>query len=65
MNVPFTIPNPDLEKTFVAEAAEGGPDESRRASLRRRHARQHLQRDEPRRRRRLISFMQDFQRRNG
>ncbi|MEZ5459580.1 MAG: 3-phosphoserine/phosphohydroxythreonine transaminase [Steroidobacteraceae bacterium] len=24
MNVPFTIPNPDLEKTFVAEAAKAG-----------------------------------------
>ena len=24
MNVPFTIPNPDLEKTFLAEAAKAG-----------------------------------------
>jgi phosphoserine aminotransferase len=24
MNVPFTIPNPDLEKTFCAEAAKAG-----------------------------------------
>jgi phosphoserine aminotransferase len=65
MNVPFTIPNPDLEKTFVAEAAAAGLTNleghrsvgGMRASI---YNAMSLQGVEA-----LIAFMQDFQRRNG
>jgi phosphoserine aminotransferase len=65
MNVPFTIPNPDLEKTFVAEAAAAGLANleghrsvgGMRASI---YNAMSLQGVEA-----LIAFMQDFQRRHG
>ena len=65
MNVPFTIPNPDLEKTFVAEAAKAGLANleghrsvgGMRASIY--NAMPQAGVDA------LVSFMQDFQRRNG
>lgn len=65
MNVPFTIPNPDLEKTFVAEAAKAGLANleghrsvgGMRASL---YNAMPLAGVEA-----LVAFMQDFQRRNG
>ncbi|MCC6170774.1 MAG: 3-phosphoserine/phosphohydroxythreonine transaminase [Gammaproteobacteria bacterium] len=65
MNVPFTIPNPDLEKTFVAEAAKAGLANleghrsvgGMRASIY--NAMPQAGVDA------LVSFMKDFQRRNG
>ena len=65
MNVPFTIPNPDLEKTFVAEAAKAGLTNleghrsvgGMRASI---YNAMGLEGVDA-----LIAFMQDFQRRNG
>jgi phosphoserine aminotransferase len=65
MNVPFTIPNPELEKTFVAEAAKAGLVNleghrsvgGMRASI---YNAMSLQGVEA-----LIAFMQDFQRRHG
>jgi phosphoserine aminotransferase len=65
MNVPFTIPNPDLEKTFVAEAAKAGLANleghrsvgGMRASI---YNAMPLAGVEA-----LVAFMQDFQRRNG
>ena len=65
MNVPFTVPNPDLEKTFVAEAAKSGLTNleghrsvgGMRASIY--NAMPQAGVDA------LVAFMQDFQRRNG
>jgi phosphoserine aminotransferase len=65
MNVPFTIPNPDLEKTFVAEAARAGLANleghrsvgGMRASIYNATSLEAVQA--------LVAFMQDFQRRNG
>ncbi len=65
MNVPFTIPNPDLEKTFVAEAAQAGLANleghrsvgGMRASIYNAMPVEGVDA--------LIAFMQDFQRRNG
>jgi phosphoserine aminotransferase len=65
MNVPFTIPNPDLEKTFVAEAAKAGLANleghrsvgGMRASIYNAMPLAGVQA--------LVAFMQDFQRRNG
>ena len=65
MNVPFTIPNPELEKTFVAEAAKAGLANleghrsvgGMRASL---YNAMPLAGVEA-----LVAFMKDFQRRNG
>ncbi len=65
MNVPFTIPNPDLEKTFVAEASKAGLTNleghrsvgGMRASI---YNAMSLDGVDA-----LIAFMQDFQRRNG
>jgi phosphoserine aminotransferase len=65
MNVPFTIPNPDLEKTFVAEAAQAGLANleghrsvgGMRASI---YNAMPVAGVEA-----LIAFMQDFQRRHG
>ena len=45
MNVPFTLPMPALDKTFLAEAQGRRPREARGPPLGRRHARLHLQRD--------------------
>ena len=49
MNVPFTLAGAELDKTFLAEAQRRGPHQSRRPSLGRRHAREHLQRHAARR----------------
>ncbi len=65
MNVPFTIPNPDLEKTFVSEAAKAGLANleghrsvgGMRASIYNAMSLDGVKA--------LVSFMQDFQRRNG
>jgi phosphoserine aminotransferase len=65
MNIPFTIPNPDLEKTFVAEAAKAGLANleghrsvgGMRASI---YNAMPLAGVEA-----LVAFMKDFQRRNG
>jgi len=65
MNIPFTIPNPDLEKTFVAEAAKVGLANleghrsvgGMRASI---YNAMPLAGVEA-----LVAFMNDFQRRNG
>ncbi len=65
MNIPFTIPNPELEKTFVAEAAKAGLANleghrsvgGMRASI---YNAMPLAGVEA-----LVAFMQDFQRRNG
>ena len=65
MNVPFTIPNPDLEKTFVAEAAKAGLANleghrsvgGMRASI---YNAMPIAGVEA-----LIAFMRDFQRRHG
>jgi phosphoserine aminotransferase len=65
MNVPFTMPNPDLDKTFVAEAARAGLANleghrsvgGMRASLYNATSLEAVQA--------LVAFMQDFQRRNG
>ena len=51
MNVPFTLAKPELDKTVPHRGEGRGAHESRRPSLRRRHARQHLQRDAAGRRR--------------
>ena len=52
MNVPFTLAKPELDKPFLAEAGKAGLANLEGSPLRRRHARQHLQRDAGRRRRR-------------
>lgn len=65
MNVPFTIPNPDLEKTFCAEASKAGLTHleghrsvgGMRASLYNAMPEAGVEA--------LIAFMQDFQRRHG
>jgi phosphoserine aminotransferase len=65
MNVPFTIPNPDLEKTFCAEAAKAGLANleghrsvgGMRASI---YNAMSIEGVEA-----LIAFMMDFQRRHG
>lgn len=65
MNVPFTIPNPDLEKTFVGEAAKAGLVNleghrsvgGMRASIYNAMGIDGVDA--------LIAFMQDFQRRHG
>jgi phosphoserine aminotransferase len=65
MNVPFTIPNPDLEKTFVAEAAKAGLANleghrsvgGMRASLYNATPMEAVEA--------LVAFMRDFQRRHG
>lgn len=65
MNVPFTIPNPELEKTFVAEAAKAGLTNleghrsvgGMRASI---YNAMSLDGVDA-----LIAFMQEFQRRHG
>jgi phosphoserine aminotransferase len=65
MNVPFTIPNPDLEKTFAAEAAKAGLMNleghrsvgGMRASIYNAMPIEGV--------RALIAFMQEFQRRHG
>jgi phosphoserine aminotransferase len=65
MNIPFTIPNPDLEKTFVAEAARAGLANleghrsvgGMRASIYNAMTLQGVQA--------LVGFMNDFQRRHG
>jgi len=65
MNVPFTIPNPELEKTFVAEAAKAGLTNleghrsvgGMRASIYNAMPIEGVKA--------LVGFMQDFQRRNG
>ena len=65
MNVPFTIPNPDLEKTFCAEAAKAGLANleghrsvgGMRASI---YNAMPLAGVEA-----LVAFMQDFQQRHG
>jgi len=65
MNIPFTIPNPELEKAFVAEAAKAGLTNleghrsvgGMRASIY--NAMPQAGVDA------LVAFMQDFQRRNG
>jgi phosphoserine aminotransferase len=64
MNVPFTIPNPELEKTFVAEANKAGLTNleghrsvgGMRASIYNAMPAEGIDA--------LIAFMQDFQRRN-
>ena len=65
MNVPFTIPSPELEKSFVAEAAKAGLMNleghrsvgGMRASIYNAMPLGGVQA--------LVAFMQDFQRRNG
>ena len=65
MNVPFTIPNPELEKTFVAEAAKAGLANleghrsvgGMRASIYNAMPQEGVDA--------LVAFMKDFQRRNG
>jgi phosphoserine aminotransferase len=65
MNVPFTIPNPALEKTFLAEAASAGLANleghrsvgGMRASIYNAMSIEGVDA--------LIAFMADFQRRNG
>ena len=65
MNVPFTIPNPELEKTFVSEAAKAGLANleghrsvgGMRASIYNAMPQEGVDA--------LVSFMKDFQRRNG
>ncbi len=65
MNVPFTIPNPELEKTFVAEAAKAGLANleghrsvgGMRASIYNAMPQEGVDA--------LVAFMQDFQRRHG
>jgi phosphoserine aminotransferase len=65
MNVPFTIPNPNLEKTFVAEAAKAGLANleghrsvgGMRASLYNATPMEAVEA--------LVAFMRDFQRRHG
>jgi phosphoserine aminotransferase len=65
MNVPFTIPNPDLEKTFVADAAKAGLMNleghrsvgGMRASIYNAMPLEGVQA--------LVQFMQEFQRRHG
>ena len=44
MNVPFTLRDPKLDETFLTAGARGGPGEPRGTPLRRRHAREPLQR---------------------
>ncbi len=43
MNIPFRLPTEELEDTFATEVQEAWSDRSQRPSLRRRHARLHLQ----------------------
>jgi phosphoserine aminotransferase len=65
MNVPFTIPNPELEKTFGADAAKAGlvnleghrPVGGMRASIYNAMPIEGVQA--------LVAFMQEFQRRHG
>ncbi|MEZ5488450.1 MAG: 3-phosphoserine/phosphohydroxythreonine transaminase [Steroidobacteraceae bacterium] len=65
MNVPFTIPNPDLDKAFVAEAAKAGLANleghrsvgGMRASIYNAMPQEGVDA--------LVSFMRDFQRRHG
>ncbi len=65
MNVPFTIPNPDLEKTFLAEAAKAGLANleghrsvgGMRASIYNAMPAEGVAA--------LVSFMREFQRRHG
>ncbi len=65
MNVPFTIPNPELEKTFVAEAAKAGLTNleghrsvgGMRASIYNAMPLEGVQA--------LVDFMREFQRRHG
>jgi phosphoserine aminotransferase len=65
MNVPFTIPNPELEKTFVAEAAKAGLANleghrsvgGMRASIYNAMPQEGVDA--------LVAFMKDFQRRHG
>ena len=51
MNIPFTLAKPELDKTFTTEAKAAGLVTLEGHRSRRRHARQHLQRDADGRRR--------------
>ena len=66
MNVTWRLPSEELEEQFVKEATKARDDRAEGPPLGRRHPRQHLQR-----RARvacveaLVSFMKEFERKNG